>query len=182
MDLPASSSLETSAPALAPPDRAPDDAVASTRGIGVLEVTQRLSAPLERVWPFFADASNLERITPRWLRFRVLTPLPIAMSEGTLIDYRLRWRGLPIRWRTRIARWDPPRSFVDEQLRGPYRLWRHTHTFERSGGQTVMRDRVEFRAPFGWISHPLIVRRDVARIFQHRRATLDGIDWATIER
>lgn len=136
----------------------------------------------EEVWPFFADAGNLERITPPWLRFEVLTPLPLAMAVGTLIDYRLRWHGVPIRWRTRIARWDPPGAFVDEQLRGPYRLWHHTHTFERHGDRTLMRDRVEYRAPLGWIAHPLIVRRDVARIFDYRRAALEGIGRSIVTR
>jgi ligand-binding SRPBCC domain-containing protein len=144
----------------------------------MLEVEQILPVPPDVLWPFFADAGNLEQLTPPWLRFRVLTPPPIAMAVGTLIDYQLRWRGLPIRWRTRIARWDPPHVFVDEQLKGPYRLWRHTHTFERQGDRTVMRDRVEYRAPLGWIAHPLIVRRDVARIFDYRRSVLERIEWA----
>ena len=83
----------------------------------------------DEVFPFFAEARNLETLTPAWLKFEVLTPAPIAMRPGMPIDYRIRVHGLPIRWRTEIAEWDPPRRFVDVQLRGPYTLWHHTHTF-----------------------------------------------------
>lgn len=129
----------------------------------------------EEVFPFFADAFNLERITPPFLRFRVVTARPIEMGVGTLIDYRLRVHGAPIRWRTEITAWDPMRMFVDEQVRGPYRLWRHTHTFEERGGGTLMRDVVEYAAPLGWISVPLLVRRDVARIFAYREGAMRRI-------
>jgi ligand-binding SRPBCC domain-containing protein len=138
----------------------------------VLELEMPLPGTPEEVWPFFADAHNLQAITPPWLRFNVLSPRAQEIVEGTLIDYRLRWRGVPIRWRTRIAAWDPPHRFIDEQLRGPYRVWRHTHTFEARGSATLMRDRVEYSAPLSWISHPLIVRRDVREIFEYRRRVL----------
>lgn len=127
------------------------------------------------VFPFFAEARNLERITPPWLRFEVLTPGPIEMAAGTLIDYRLRWRGLPLHWRTEIEVWDPPHFFVDRQLRGPYRLWRHEHRFESRGGHTLATDRVEYAAPGGRLVHRLIVDRDVRRIFDYRRTTLEAI-------
>ncbi|HMN97093.1 MAG TPA: SRPBCC family protein [Phycisphaerales bacterium] len=151
-------------------------------GCCIFEAEQILPAPPEELWGFFADASNLERITPPWLRFRVLTPAPIAMRQGTIIDYRLRWRFLPIRWRTLISAWDPPNRFVDEQVRGPYRLWRHEHRFEPLGGGTRMIDRVEYRAPLAALSHPLVVRRDVEGIFAHRRAILEAHpEWLSAE-
>ena len=131
-----------------------------------------LPLPPEKVFPFFADAFNLEAITPPWLNFNVLTPRPIPMREGTLIDYRLRVRGLPLRWRTRISAWQPPHRFVDEQLRGPYRQWIHTHTFEVRDGGTLCRDIVQYAVLFDYIVHPLFVRRDVEKIFAFRQAAL----------
>jgi len=144
-------------------------------GVAVFEATQVLPGPPSEVFPFFADAFNLEAITPPWLGFKVLTAPPIEMGLGTLIDYRLRWRVLPIRWRTRIAEWDPPHRFVDEQLRGPYRRWHHTHRFEPHRDGTLMTDRVEYLAPFAFMSHPLVVRRDVERIFAYRRNRLETL-------
>lgn len=143
----------------------------------VHDVSMLLPGPPTAVWAFFTDPHNLEAITPPWLRFRVLSPRSLVIREGALIDYRLRWRGLPIRWRTLISRWEPPDAdgrgrFVDEQLRGPYRLWRHTHEFEPRDGHTLMRDRVEYLAPLAWLAHPLVVRRDVRGIFEHRAAVL----------
>jgi ligand-binding SRPBCC domain-containing protein len=121
------------------------------------------------VFPFFSEAQNLEVITPPWLKFEVLTPAPIAMRVGTLIDYRIRIHGVPIRWRTEIAEWQPPARFVDVQLRGPYRLWHHTHSFEESAGGTLCVDRVRYRPRGGALVHWLFVRRDVERIFEFRR-------------
>jgi hypothetical protein len=128
--------------------------------------------PLDDVFAFFADAGNLETITPPWLGFEVLTPRPIAMRPGALIDYRLRLRGLPVRWRTAISVWQPPHRFVDEQRRGPYREWRHEHTFKAVDGGTLVRDHVRYRVPGGRLVHELFVRRDVARIFDFRRDRL----------
>lgn len=144
----------------------------------LIEFRQELPGTPEEIFPFFADALNLERITPPWLSFKVLTPAPIEMRPGTVIDYRLRWRIVPIRWRTLISTWEPPFRFVDEQIRGPYRVWHHEHIFERKGDMTVMRDCVRFLAPLSGISHPLIVRRDVERIFEHRRAAIGQV-WAS---
>jgi ligand-binding SRPBCC domain-containing protein len=139
----------------------------------VLRREQRLPGAPGDVFAFFADAQNLEAITPPWLGFRVVTPRPIEMRAGALIEYRLRLRGVPLRWRTRIAVWDPPRRFVDVQLSGPYRLWHHTHDFEPGDdGGTVMRDTVRYALPFGPIgalAHRLVVRRDLAAIFDFRR-------------
>lgn len=136
---------------------------------------QVLPAPPERVFPFFADAHNLERITPGWLGFHVLTPAPIPMAAGTRIDYRLRLAGLPIRWRTVIRAWSPPAGFVDEQERGPYALWRHEHRFEALGGKTLMTDVVRYRLPFGplgRLAHALAIRAALAAIFDHRFARI----------
>jgi ligand-binding SRPBCC domain-containing protein len=123
------------------------------------------------VFPFFADARNLERLTPPWLSFRVLTPQPIELQAGTLIDYRIALHGIPMRWRTRIARWEPPFAFADEQLRGPYTLWHHTHTFTPCDGGTVLGDEVVMRPKGGPLAGALMamfVRGDVERIFRYR--------------
>jgi ligand-binding SRPBCC domain-containing protein len=142
--------------------------------VNILTREQLLTAPPAEVFPFFGDARNLEAITPPWLGFRVVTPEPIEMAPGTLIEYRLRLHAVPIRWRTTIAVWDPPRRFVDVQLSGPYAMWHHTHDFEPApGGGTLMRDTVRYALPFGplgAIAHRLLVRRDLARIFDFRQA------------
>lgn len=127
--------------------------------------------PPAAVFPFFADAQNLEQLTPAWLSFRILTPLPIDMRQGTRIDYRIGVHGLPMRWQTRIARWEPPHAFADEQLRGPYALWHHTHTFTPLDGGTVLGDEVRMRpkgGPLAGALMALFVRRDVERIFRFR--------------
>ena len=131
-----------------------------------------LPLPPEALFPFFSDAGNLEQITPPWLHFRVLTPKPIEMKAGALIDYRLKVHGLPMKWRTRINCWDPPHRFEDEQLRGPYRKWVHEHTFEERDGGTVVRDRVEYATPFDWLVHGILVRPDIERIFDYRSKAL----------
>jgi len=127
-----------------------------------------LPRPREEVFPFFAEARNLETLTPPWLRFEVLTPAPIPMRQGTLIDYRIRVHGIPLRWRTEIAEWQPPHRFVDVQLRGPYTLWRHTHTFVERDGGTLCADQVRYRPRGGALVNWLFVRRDVERIFRYR--------------
>ncbi len=139
----------------------------------VLERRQRFGLPAERVFEFYADARNLELITPPWLGFRVTTPGTVEMRPGALIDYRLRLHRIPVRWRTRIEVWDPPRRFVDVQLRGPYTLWEHTHRFEPDGTDAVqMTDRVRYAlplGPLGELAHRLLVRRDLEWIFDYRR-------------
>jgi ligand-binding SRPBCC domain-containing protein len=141
--------------------------------IHVLERQQRVELPLEEVFPFYADAGNLERITPPWVGFEVTTPQPIEMGVGALIEYRLRLHGIPVRWRTRIEAWDPPHQFVDAQLSGPYSLWHHTHTFRADGeGATILGDRVRYAIPFGplgEVARALLVKRDLERIFDYRR-------------
>jgi ligand-binding SRPBCC domain-containing protein len=137
-----------------------------------VEAVQALSHPIEVVFPFFADAYNLERLTPQFLNFRVKTPKPITLSSGTMIDYTLKIHRLPIKWKTEILDWNPPHSFVDNQARGPYTLWHHTHLFESTeDGATICRDIVHYR-PKGWILASLInrffVQRDVENIFRYR--------------
>jgi ligand-binding SRPBCC domain-containing protein len=146
--------------------------MSSRSPVHVLERSQRLELPASQAFEFYGDALNLEAITPRWLGFRVVTPEPIAMRPGTLIDYRLRLHGVPVRWRTRIAVWEPPVRFVDVQVRGPYALWEHTHEFDPVGDRAVViRDRVRYAVPFGWVgrlANSLFVRRDLERIFDFR--------------
>jgi ligand-binding SRPBCC domain-containing protein len=140
-----------------------------------LERTQRIPRRKEEVFAFFADAANLEAITPAFLRFRILTPLPIEMRAGARIEYALSLFGVPFTWRTRITVWEPGLRFVDEQESGPYALWRHTHSFEEDGGATTMRDLVEYAlplGPLGILAHGLLVRRTVERIFDHRREVI----------
>jgi ligand-binding SRPBCC domain-containing protein len=132
----------------------------------------RLPTQLVDVFDFFSDAFNLEEITPPWLHFSVQTPAPIDMKRGALIDYRLRLHGIPIRWRTEITAWDPPYRFVDEQLRGPYRYWRHEHTFGEQDGETIARDQVDYSVPGGALIHWLLVKPDVRRIFEYRSQIL----------
>lgn len=145
---------------------------ASPRGRSVLHRETIVPRSLDDTFSFFADARNLDRITPPWVGFRILTPDPIDMRVGTLIDYRIRIRGIPIRWRTRIIHWDPPHSFVDFQVKGPYRWWQHQHRFERCAQGTRVIDTVEYTAPFRRLTHPLLVDRDVARIFEYRAEAL----------
>jgi ligand-binding SRPBCC domain-containing protein len=139
--------------------------------IHTLRREQRLPGAPEAVFGFFADARNLEAITPPLLRFRVVTPAPIVMGAGTRIRYRLRVHRVPLSWLTEITAWEPPHRFVDEQLDGPYALWHHTHTFESDGDETVMRDVVRYGIGFGALgalADALLVRRDLDRIFDYR--------------
>jgi ligand-binding SRPBCC domain-containing protein len=131
-----------------------------------------LPLPPEELFPFFADAANLDALTPPWLHFKILTPLPIAMRAGALIDYKLRVRGVPVRWRTHISAWQPPHRFVDEQIRGPYRQWIHEHTFELRDGGTLARDVVRYAVPLDFLAHRWLVRPDVEKIFAYRAQEL----------
>jgi ligand-binding SRPBCC domain-containing protein len=133
---------------------------------------QRFDGTPDELFPFFADADNLEAITPPWLSFRVITPRPITMQPGTLIEYHLTLHRIPIRWRTRIEEWVPDERFVDVQLDGPYKLWHHTHEFIAAGEHTIMRDTVRYALPLGPIgelAHRFVVAGDLDRIFDFRR-------------
>jgi ligand-binding SRPBCC domain-containing protein len=137
-----------------------------------LQREQLIPVPPVETFDFFADALNLEAITPPWLGFEVVTPRPIAMGAGALIEYRLKLHALSLRWLTRIEAWEPGRRFADRQLRGPYRLWHHTHTFVEDERGTVMRDLVHYALPLGPIgrlARAVLVRRDLDRIFDYRR-------------
>jgi ligand-binding SRPBCC domain-containing protein len=137
----------------------------------LLEREQWIPASLERVSAFFADAANLDALTPPWLRFRILSPLPIEMRSDARIDYQLRLAGVPVRWRTRIAKWDPPHVFVDVQERGPYALWEHTHRFRGLGDGVLMADEVRYAlplGPFGALAHVAGVKASLAAIFDYR--------------
>lgn len=141
--------------------------------MSLLETSLFLPRPLDEVFHFFAEAKNLQRITPPWVDFRIATPLPIDMRVGALIDYRLTVHGVPISWRTEITAWDPPFGFVDTQLKGPYRRWVHHHRFRETPEGTCVEDQVDFAVPGGWPVERLFVRRDLTKIFLHRQhATL----------
>jgi ligand-binding SRPBCC domain-containing protein len=149
--------------------------VSGATGVHELQREQLVNAPLDEAFAFFAQARNLERITPPWLRFEVLTPEPITMRTGAVIEYGLRLRGIPLRWTARIEDWQEGRAFVDRQIRGPYRLWHHRHEFEPHRYGTIVRDHVHYVLPLwrlGDAAHALIVRRDLERIFDFRSAAI----------
>ncbi len=144
----------------------------------VLKREQWLPLPSDDVFGFFAEASNLEAITPPWLGFRILSPRPVAMHAQARITYELRWHGFPLRWLTEIETWDPPREFVDIQVRGPYRLWHHTHQFGAKDGGTLMRDVVRYRLPLGLVgrlANAWLVRRELDAIFNYRASKVAEI-------
>lgn len=132
----------------------------------------RVPGDQESVFEFFADARNLEAITPPWLSFRIVTPGPIDMRVGARIRYRLNVHGIPMGWESEITAWDPPHRFVDEQRRGPYRAWIHEHRFRADGGSTWVEDRVDYTVPGGSLVHRWLVRPDVERIFDYRHQQL----------
>lgn len=136
------------------------------------EREQRLPRPLDEVFAFFADPANLELITPPWLRFRILGASTPTVCGGTRISYRLALHGIPIRWVSLISDWSPPRRFVDQQVRGPYRSWLHRHEFVAVEGGTLVRDRVEYEVLGGRIVDRWFVRPDLDRIFDHRSQRL----------
>jgi ligand-binding SRPBCC domain-containing protein len=144
----------------------------------VLAREQSVSRPRHEVFAFFADAANLERITPSRLRFAIQTPLPIAMRPGAIIDYRLSLFGVPFRWHTVIEVFEPETRFIDVQASGPYALWRHLHEFvDAPGGGTLIRDRVEYQLPLGPVgelAHALFVRRQLETIFDYRRRVIEA--------
>ncbi|HKV12530.1 MAG TPA: SRPBCC family protein [Thermoanaerobaculia bacterium] len=138
-----------------------------------LKYTQDLPRPRAEVFEFFADPHNLEKITPPWLHFEIQTPMLMGVKRDTQIDYRLRLHGIPLRWTTEITAWDPPRRFVDQQMKGPYRLWIHEHHFhELPGGGTRITDEILYAPPFGALANWLLVDRDLKAIFKYRQERL----------
>jgi ligand-binding SRPBCC domain-containing protein len=144
-------------------------------GFFTVETRLFLPRPLEIVFPFFADAANLEAITPPWLRFEIVTPHSIAMHAGALIQYRLRLHGVPLRWQSEITVWEPPHRFVDEQRRGPYRVWIHEHTFTEIKNGCEVRDFVRYTVLGGRVADRLFVGYNVRRIFEYRARRLQEI-------
>ena len=144
----------------------------------ILKRTQIIQRPRAEVFAFFADAGNLERITPPELNFHIITPQPINIEKGCLIDYQLRLRGVPITWKTEITQWNPPFDFVDSALKSPYKQWIHLHRFtETSQNETVMEDMVRYRLPFepfGDIAH-WYVKKELAYIFDYRYKIIEEL-------
>lgn len=144
----------------------------------ILTRTLTLNLPRKQVFDFFADAANLERITPPELQFHIITPQPIEVKQGTLIDYRLKMRGIPVNWRTEISVWNPPHSFTDRQLSGPYKQWIHRHSFtELEENKTLMEDEVKYRLPLeplGDVAH-ILIRRELDYIFDYRQKVVAEI-------
>jgi len=144
----------------------------------ILRREQWIERPIDEVFAFFADAQNLEEITPQWVGFKILSMSTDSIEEGTIIRYRLLLHGIPVHWRTNICEWDPPYSFVDELTRGPYKTWQHTHKFEAHGSRTKMIDEVQYSLHFGILGrivHSVMVRKDVSRIFDYRRERIDRL-------
>jgi ligand-binding SRPBCC domain-containing protein len=133
--------------------------------------------PLETVFAFFSNPSNLERVTPPWVGFRILSKLPLEMKRGLLLDYAIRVHGIPLKWRSEITVWEPPFRFADLQIQGPYAVWHHEHRFEARHGGTLVTDAVEYAIPFSWMPgsglvERFLVRPDLEKIFDHRRGAL----------
>ena len=134
-----------------------------------------VKSDLQRTWDFFSRAENLPKITPAWMRFKIETPGPIVIQRDTILDYTIRWMGIPIGWKSQIIDWSPPGQFIDLQLRGPYVLWHHQHSFEQTEGGTLCSDRVNYQVP-GWmlgrLMNVLVVRRQLLEIFEYRRKVI----------
>ena len=137
-----------------------------------LEKEQWIDQPIETVFAFFADPGNLQKITPPWMSFRITSCSTPEIEQGTILEYALRVRGLPMKWVSQITVWEPPFRFVDEQLHGPYRRWHHEHTFDDHDDRTRIGDLVDYAVPGGRLIEKLLVRRDLAKIFQYRFETL----------
>lgn len=159
------------APTMADPDAITIERAASGSGYQ-LQSRQWLPVRRAQLFEFFSDAFQLEAITPPWLKFQVLAPGPLRLESGTLIDYRLRVHGVPLRWQSCISVWQPPERFVDEQIRGPYGRWHHEHAFTEHDGGTLCRDVVDYTVPGGALVHALLVRRDLLAIFAYRQQKL----------
>lgn len=137
-----------------------------------------VNQPIDEVFAFFAKAENLNIITPPELNFKIITPLPIEMRMGTLIDYKIKLSGVSFKWKTEITEWVPPYRFVDTQIKGPYRVWIHEHTFESQGSITIVKDIVSYLPP-GWVFEPLVhrlaVKKKLEHIFDYRMEKIKSI-------
>lgn len=144
----------------------------------ILTKTTVINKPLSEVFEFFSNAENLNKITPPDMQFKILTPLPIIIKKGTLIDYKIKVNGIPFNWQTEISEWEPNKRFIDKQLKGPYRVWIHEHTFEEKDGKTIMNDHVQFLSP-GWFLEPIInklfIEKKVKGIFAYREKILTNL-------
>ncbi|MBC7742553.1 MAG: hypothetical protein H7061_10160 [Bdellovibrionaceae bacterium] len=153
--------------------------------VKIFATEQFVNRPLEQVFDFFSKAENLQKITPPLLNFKILTPLPINLGEGTLIEYQIKVHGFPMKWRTRIESWRPPYQFVDTQLKGPYKLWHHTHEFIAVNPvKTLMKDTVRYQVPFGilgLIVNRLLIKSDIQKIFSYRRSEIQKIMNTTLK-
>jgi len=140
-----------------------------------LHTSQWLPDSIEKIFEFFSNPENLERLTPSKLQFQMLTPTPVEMKEGLELEYKLKVHNIPLRWTSLITNWDPPNQFVDEQLKGPYKSWVHTHKFTPCGSGTQVEDHVQFRVPGGRLLEKLIVQKDLASVFNYRQQLLTEI-------
>jgi ligand-binding SRPBCC domain-containing protein len=146
--------------------------------IYAFDKTTKVPGDLKGVFLFFSKAENLQRITPPWLQFKILSPLPITIEQDTLIDYQIRLYGFPIRWRTKITSWEPPHRFVDTQIKGPYTLWIHEHRFEQTDGHVTIYDHIDYKIPGGIVSpilNKFFVKADIEKIFNHRQNVIQQI-------
>ena len=143
-----------------------------------LDSNQFINKPIEEVFQFFSKPENLSVITPAKLGFKILSPNPIKMEVGRLIDYNIYLMGIPIHWRTLITDYEPPNMFVDQQIKGPYAMWHHTHTFHKVKGGVEIKDRVVYSIPFGFLGrllNYLWIKRDLNNIFLYRKKVIDKL-------
>jgi ligand-binding SRPBCC domain-containing protein len=143
-----------------------------------LSFEQQVSLQLPEVFDFFSRAENLEVLTPPWLNFKILEVKPQPVRQGTLINYSLRVHGIPLRWTSEITEWEPPHHFVDLQLRGPYKLWRHEHRFEARDGGTLIADTINLALPLGvlgQLAYKIKVKSDVEKIFAFRKEKIRAL-------
>jgi ligand-binding SRPBCC domain-containing protein len=134
-----------------------------------------LPQPREKLFEFFSDPYNLDRLTPAWLKFKILASGPVEMRQGTFLNYRLRIRGFPIRWQSQITAWNPPSRFIDRQTKGPYSLWIHEHRFEDCEGGSLIKDNVKYAVLGGSVVQKLFVAPDLERIFRYRHQVLEEL-------
>ena len=141
----------------------------------MLHTSQWLPGALPEIFDFFSRPENLQKLTPPHMSFHILTPPPIVMQEELKLDYKLKVHGLPLRWTSLISKWNPPHSFTDKQIKGPYREWTHTHSFSEEGEGTLVEDHIVFKVPGGRLVEKLVVQKDLASVFSYRHQMLEKI-------